>query len=84
MPPRTSCSPSPTARSPAPPSASDLNLREAFVELLLSYQPQWLQVGLEVVLGVEVSRVAKRDGHLVHLPITTVLRKLIVQVRRPV
>jgi hypothetical protein len=31
---------------------------------------------------VEVSRVAKRDGHLVHLPITTVLRKLIVQVRQ--
>jgi hypothetical protein len=63
---------------------TDLNLREAFVDLLLSYQSPWLQLGLEVLLGVQVERVRiskGRDGQLLRLSTPAALRKLIVQVR---
>lgn len=52
------------------------------MELLLSYQLPWLQLGLEVVLGVEVhkARLATgRDGQLVRLSTLTTLKNLIAQ-----
>jgi hypothetical protein len=61
---------------------ADLSLREAFVELLLSYQLPWLQLGLEVVLGVEVhkTRIATgRDGQLLRLSTLGALKALIAQ-----
>jgi hypothetical protein len=61
---------------------ADLSLREAFHELLLSYQLPWLQLGLEVVLGVEVAKArlaTGRDGQLVRLSTVRALRGLITQ-----
>lgn len=61
---------------------ADLSLRESFVELLLSYQLPWLQLGLEVVLGVEVQKArlaTGRDGQLLRLSTLSTLRQLIVQ-----
>lgn len=59
----------------------DLSLREAFLELLLSYQLPWLQVGLEVLLGTEIATaryVKARDGQLIRVPALSVVKKLIV------
>jgi len=59
----------------------DLSLREAFLELLLSYQLPWLQVGLEVLLDTEIATarlVKARDGQLIRVPALSVVRKLIV------
>lgn len=70
-----------TPPSPCRAAHADLNLREAFIELLFSYQLPWLQLGLEVVLGIdEICKTAKKDGQLVRLSTAHVLRKLIVQV----
>lgn len=71
-----------TPPSPCRTAPADLNLREAFIELLFSYQLPWLQLGLEVVLGIdEICKTAKKDGQLIRLSTAHVLRKLIVQVR---
>jgi hypothetical protein len=70
--------------SDRPVGCADLNLREEFIGLLHSYQLPWLQVGLEVVLGVEITKVRLargRDGQMLRLPTRDILRKLIVQVR---
>lgn len=59
----------------------DLSLREAFLELLLSYQLPWLQVGLEVLLDTEIATarlVKARDGQLIRVPALSAVRKLIV------
>ena len=53
----------------------DLSLREAFLELLLSYNLPWLRVGLEVLLNTDIATarlVKSRDGQLIRV------RKLIV------
>jgi hypothetical protein len=34
---------------------ADVGLREVMVSLLLSYDPQWLRLGLETVLGVDLA-----------------------------
>jgi hypothetical protein len=59
----------------------DLSLREAFLELLLSYQRPWLQIALEVLLDTEIATarlVKARDGQLIRVPALSVVRKLIV------
>lgn len=77
-----------TLQSHASLNNADLILRDAFVELLLSYQLPWLQLGLEVVLGVKVvlgvevhkARLATgRDGQLVRLSTLSTLKTLIAQ-----
>lgn len=53
----------------------DLSLREAFLELLLSYNLPWLRIGLEVLLKTDIATarlVKSRDGQLIRV------RKLIV------